>query len=106
MAVDRFLLYSTGGLAWTSAKDNVSATGGGLTLNILNIQATKIGWTVGAGVEVAIVGGLSAKVEYLYIDTPGLSGSSPLPFLLGGGTATLTANIHDNIVRAGLNYRF
>jgi outer membrane immunogenic protein len=106
VAVDRFLLYSTAGLAWTSAKDNVSATGGNLTLNIVNIQATKIGWTVGAGVEVAIAGGLSAKVEYLYIDTEGLSGSAPFPFLLGGGTATETANIHDSIVRAGLNYRF
>jgi outer membrane immunogenic protein len=105
-ALDRFLLYSTAGLAWTSAKDSVNATGFGATLNIVSVQATKIGWTVGAGLEAAIAGGLSAKIEYLYVETNGISGSAPLPLLIGGGTATVTANIHDSIVRAGLNYRF
>jgi outer membrane immunogenic protein len=103
-ALDRFLLYSTAGLAWTSAKDSVTASGFGTTLNLVSIQATKIGWTAGAGVEADIVGGLSAKIEYLYIGTSGISGSAPVALL--GGTANVTADIHNSIVRAGLNYRF
>jgi outer membrane immunogenic protein len=106
VALDRFLLYSTTGLAWTTAKDSVNAAGFGTTLDLVSIQTTKTGWTVGAGVEAAIAGGLSAKIEYLYIGTSGISGSAPLPFVIGCGTATVSADIHDNIVRAGLNYRF
>jgi outer membrane immunogenic protein len=68
----------------------------------------KFGWVVGAGMESSLGGNWTAKVEYLYMDlgsmTTVLSGNAGA----GGGpfTATVTSNIHDNIVRAGLNYRF
>ena len=58
-------------------------------------DTTKTGWTLGGGVEAAIAGPWTAKVEYLYVD-------------LGNGGSVLgsDANFRTNIVRAGLNYRF
>ena len=55
----------------------------------------KAGWTVGGGLEAALSGPWTAKVEYLYAD-------------LGRGTSVLGADTKFNasIVRAGLNYRF
>jgi outer membrane immunogenic protein len=60
-------------------------------------DSTEVGWTLGAGVEAALWGPVSAKIEYLYVDLGGPSVPGP-----GGGRADLQTNI----VRAGLNYRF
>ena len=56
------------------------------------------GWVIGAGMEVALTTNWSARAEYLYVDL----GSSDL------GTAAVPNNVSfkENIVRAGLNYKF
>jgi outer membrane immunogenic protein len=86
-AFDRFLPYVTGGLAVGDIKNNVAGVG--------SSTATKAGWTVGGGLEAALTGPWTAKVEYLYAD-------------LGRGTSVLGSDTKFNasIVRAGLNYRF
>ena len=86
-AFDRFLPYVTGGAAFGNIKTDVSGLAGANT--------TKAGWTVGGGIEAAIAGPWTAKVEYLYVD-------------LGRGGSVLgsDARFNANIVRAGLNYRF
>ena len=56
------------------------------------------------GVEAAFYDNWSMKLEYLYIATKNLTGSSALP--LGLGTVTESANVRDNIIRLGINYRF
>jgi outer membrane immunogenic protein len=57
-AFDRFVVFGTGGFAWTNAEfDGVG--------NDSNFHG---GWTVGGGVEAAITGNISAKAEYLYMD--------------------------------------
>jgi outer membrane immunogenic protein len=86
-AFDRFMPYVTGGLAVGDIKTSVAGVG--------STGETKAGWTIGGGVEVAIAGPWTAKVEYLYVD-------------LGRGTSVLgsDAKFNANIVRAGLNYRF
>ena len=86
-AFDRFMPFVTGGLAVGDIKNTVSGVG--------SSTATKAGWTVGAGLEAALTGPWTAKVEYLYAD-------------LGRGTSVLGADTKFNasIVRAGLNYRF
>ena len=69
------------------------------------------GWVIGAGVETALAGNWTAKLEYLYMDLghttdtftvilPGFLGP-PFPF-----ATTTSSQIRDNIIRAGLNYRF
>jgi outer membrane immunogenic protein len=86
-AFDRFLPYVTGGLAVGDIKTSIAGLGG--------TNDTKAGWTVGGGIEAAIAGPWTAKVEYLYVDL-GRGGS-----ILGSDAKFTT-----NIVRAGLNYRF
>jgi outer membrane immunogenic protein len=77
----------TGGAAFGDIKTSVAGVG--------DARSTKAGWTLGGGIEAAIAGPWTAKVEYLYVDL-GRGGS-----ILGSD-----ANFHTNIVRAGLNYRF
>jgi outer membrane immunogenic protein len=86
-ATGTFLPYVTGGAAFGDISHNVTGVG--------TVSDTKAGWTLGAGLETAIAGPLTAKIEYLHVDL----GSSPS--LVGTST-----NIEANIVRAGLNYRF
>lgn len=86
-AFDRFLPYVTGGLAVGDVK--TSATGLGST------SSTKAGWTLGGGLEAAVAGPWTAKVEYLYVDLQ--HSNAPL------GSST---DFRTNVVRGGVNYRF
>jgi outer membrane immunogenic protein len=91
-AADRFMPYVTGGAAFGDIKTSVAGVGDATT--------SKVGWTLGGGVEAAIAGPWTAKLEYLYVDLgKGSCGAAVC------GTAT-DVNFHTNIVRAGLNYRF
>ena len=79
--------YVTGGLAVGDIKTSIAGFG--------DTRDTKLGWTVGGGIEAAISGPLTAKIEYLYVD-------------LGHNDSIFgsEAKFNTNIVRAGLNYRF
>ncbi|HEY4982925.1 MAG TPA: outer membrane protein [Pseudolabrys sp.] len=91
-AVDRFMPYVTGGAAFGDIKATPAGFGSTTT--------TKTGWTVGGGIEAALAGPWTAKLEYLYVDLgKGSCGAAVC------GTAT-DVNFRTNIVRAGLNYRF
>lgn len=85
-SMDRWMPYVTGGFAYGGVKSSIGA---------FNSSDTKGGWTVGAGLEAAIAGPWTAKVEYLHVDL----GHADTPL----GT---TATYRSDIVRAGLNYRF
>lgn len=75
---DRLLAYATGGLAYgnSSLSTGLSRPSPGLTgrENGANncergsAAATKVGWTVGAGLEWALTGAWSVDAEYLYYD--------------------------------------
>jgi outer membrane immunogenic protein len=86
-AFDRFLPYVTGGAAFGDIETSVSGFG--------SARETKLGWTVGAGIEAAINGPWTAKLEYLYVD-------------LGEADSVLGSSVdfQSHIVRAGINYRF
>jgi outer membrane immunogenic protein len=86
-AFDRFLPFVTGGAAFGDIQNNITGVG--------TATETKAGWTLGGGVEAAIAGPWTAKIEYLYAD-------------LGRGASVLgsDASFKTNIVRGGLNYRF
>ncbi len=134
VAVDRLIFYGTGGLAYAGIESTGSATAPAFFDPALTIAVpctgsacplaspwtndqTKLGWTIGAGIEGAVFGAWSIKVEYLYVDL----GSAQTTFttlagcygsLAGGactpsnpGTGTITGRVTDNIFRVGLNYR-
>lgn len=106
-AIDRTLLYATGGLALTDlnfASAYADSAGRSATASVASV---KTGWTAGIGIEHAISTNWSAKVEYLYTDFGKLSVSSPLTAGAGtdGGVVQDIA-LKTNTVRGGLNYRF
>jgi outer membrane immunogenic protein len=105
LASPKVLLYVTGGLAYGEVAS--SATIG--ALSPLSATDTKAGYTVGAGIEGAIGGNWTAKLEYLYVDLGRVSGSfaTTIP-ALGGGTLTssYSSRITDNVLRVGVNYKF
>ena len=100
------LLYATGGLAYGEVR-TAETIGAGL-FGFSNTD-TRVGYTVGAGVEGAIGGNWTAKLEYLYVDLGKTSGSllTTIP-ALGGGvlTSNFSSRITDNVLRVGVNYKF
>jgi outer membrane immunogenic protein len=104
-AAERILVYATGGGAFTNIKPSTGALsyGGG----------TEPGWTAGAGVEYGITDNWTAKFEYLYASFSKATcsvgscsaGNAALP---GGfpGVAPASVSLTENIVRAGINYKF
>jgi outer membrane immunogenic protein len=119
------LAYVTGGLAYGSVKssDTVSGTNitnpGGQGVNggtiltpvgsTFGSSSTRVGWTLGAGVEGVIGGNWTAKLEYLYVDLGNVSGSFATPIVAPSGAflvSNYNSHVTDNILRVGVNYRF
>ena len=90
---DRVMPYVTGGLA----VGDIAAAAPGLP----GAVSTNAGWTVGAGVEVALPGNWSAKAEYLHADLGAFNCGANC-----GIAPTDNVSLHDNIFRAGVNYHF
>src|SRR5258708_7133586 len=92
-----WLLYATGGFAWTYNQ---------LILTQLADDTTdspflwRLGWVAGLGVEYAFAPNWSANVEYLYTQY----GNSSVMFPNAG--LQFTSDFSLQQVRAGLNYRF
>lgn len=106
-----WLAYATGGLAYGEVhySANTDFISGGCAACVqypASIDKTKVGWTVGGGLEWAFANMWSAKVEYLYVDlgdestTANPSPANP-PFQVSYNWKTQI-----NIVRVGLNYHF
>jgi outer membrane immunogenic protein len=105
----KVLLYATGGLAYGEV--NTRETIGASAFSASDI---KVGYAVGAGIEGAIGGNWTMKLEYLYVDLGRTSGSfaTTIPAFGAGVVANGTlasafsSRITDNVLRLGLNYRF
>jgi outer membrane immunogenic protein len=125
-SVGPVLVYGTGGLAYGSAERSGSISGTTVN-NIIAVHrpivetintfagsygnsSVNVGWTAGAGIEAKIVGNLSAKAEYLYIDLGSATDTLNTTILTGGtgnaGVRTDVSKFHENIFRLGLNYQF
>jgi len=102
-AFERFLVYATGGLAYAQLNSTLSASAGGVTVDLVSWSDTRPAWTLGAGVEFLVSRNWSTKLEYLYMDTGNFQTSLAVP---GIGTLNPTLRVSDQIIRAGLNYRF
>jgi outer membrane immunogenic protein len=90
---DRFMPYVTGGVAF----GDIRASGPGL----IGANDTAVGWTVGAGIEFALVNNWTLKAEYLYVDLGDINCG------LNCGLATTdNVSFRTNIFRGGVNLRF
>jgi outer membrane immunogenic protein len=114
---DRALLYVTGGLAYGHANLSTALTrpgfspgappdgcGGFNNCQSGSVSDTRIGWTVGGGLEWAFARNWSLKGEYLYYDLGTLSHAMTDPFFPAIFNAS--AGLKGSIARAGLNYKF
>ena len=92
-AIGRVLPYITAGASYGRIRAQIPDFG--------SERETEVGWTAGGGLEAGIVGGLSAKLEYLYVDF----GTFNCGFAC---TDTLVDKVKFNahMFRVGLNYRF
>jgi len=100
---DRWLLFVTGGLAYGEVTTSETLNVNGAVV-AFSTDRTKVGWTVGGGVEAALWGNWTGKLEYLYIDfgtvNDALIGIAPIT------PVATSSRVTDQIVRVGLNYRF
>ena len=92
VAMDRVLVFATGGWAYGKVYADFNSCAGACVAN------TNSGWTAGAGFEWAFAQNVSMKVEYLYVDLGSFVATVP------GGTTGLVAKF--NLVRVGANWRF
>ncbi len=90
-AADRVLFYGTGGAAYGNVQANV---------NGVTSSSTKAGWTAGAGVEAAFADNWTARLEYLYVDLSKASCGTAC------GGAPINVTFTQNLVRAGIDYKF
>jgi outer membrane immunogenic protein len=96
LAFDRWLVYGKGGVAWAHDKYSTNFY---TFPGTVGIDETRIGWTVGAGVEYAFAPNWSGKIEYNYMDF-GTRNVSFAPFT----TTEIDQQIH--AVKFGINYKF
>lgn len=106
VAAGRTLYYATGGVAYGRIGTNITETDTlvGPGTATVNTATTRTGWAAGGGIEGALAGNWTARIEYLYVDL----GSQTITFAhsIPGNTDTFTARFTDNIIRGGVNYRF
>jgi len=117
LADPTMLLYVTGGLAVgefkfsTQASASLQRFGPGSTgttpvgpaISVVGTpfsdSKTRVGGTIGAGIEKKFTPNWSAKVEYLYLDFDSQN------FFVGTGSDT-SVRLRDHVVRGGINYAF
>src|SRR5262249_11270775 len=71
-----------------------------------SFEGTRGGWVAGAGVETALAGSWTAKLEYLFVEIPNRTDSFLVPTNGATATETVTSGVHDHVVRLAVNYRF
>ncbi len=99
-AMDRILFYGTGGAAFAGIRTTLNGTGR---------TTTEAGWTVGAGVEVALADNWTAKVEYLYADLGTVNANCGTTFCTsnnGGAPVPVSIGLTESLVRVGVNFKF
>jgi outer membrane immunogenic protein len=123
LATDRILLYATGGLAYGQLNTSFIAGLNGLgNIAAVSSSTTRVGWTVGGGIEGALDPHWTLRLEYLYIDLGRFTnGAGTAAFAVnqlnvpnqGLNTVTTTTinaavstRFTDNVLRAAVNYRF
>jgi outer membrane immunogenic protein len=103
---DKSMVYVTGGAAWAKI-DTSEFLIGAQTGTGHQESNTRTGWTVGAGYEYALGYGWSIKGEYLYVKFDDYTTFTQPPFGGAGlNIAPRSVKLYDNVIRAGMNYKF
>ncbi len=117
-AQENWLMYVTGGLAWTRVEfdfayvDDNSQPGLGLPGASArgSARTTKMGWTLGAGGEYALSRNWSLTGQYLFADFGSIHAAAPLvpTPTLDEFSAVIGSSVHlrTNLILVGATYRF
>ncbi len=97
VAFDRLLLYATGGVAFADVTSSFDFGGSEA------FQHTRVGYTVGGGVEYALLNNVALRVEYRYSDFGSFTDALALPAL---PNASIQHHEIVQRVQAGLSYLF
>jgi high affinity Mn2+ porin len=95
-APGHWLFYATGGFAWTYNMQTLTAADGSQETPYV----WRLGWTAGAGVEVAIAPSWTFRAEYLWSVYP----TETVSYLWS--QQLISSNWSEQDYRVGLNYRF
>jgi high affinity Mn2+ porin len=104
-AFDHFLLYGTGGLAWTFDQvtraqiAGVPVVGSATPGTVDTSTPWRVGWAAGAGVEIPVTGSWTAKAEYLW------TGFGHHSEMFAAGAQAFDSDLTMQSIRLGLNYR-
>ncbi len=96
-APGNWLLYATGGLAWTYDRLSLTQLASGITESPYLLRW---GWAAGAGVEGPLIPHWTVRLEYLFTDY----GNSSVTF--PAAAQRFTSDISPQELRVGLNYQF
>ena len=104
-AFDHGLVYVTGGYAFGTYQV-IDSFGyfAGLDVRTTNFNARQNGWTAGAGFEYAFARGVSAKIEYLYVDLGSFDNTIIGPASVAPANIVVHHKYTDNIFRLGVNF--
>ncbi|WP_395451103.1 outer membrane protein [Aminobacter sp. UC22_36] len=91
-AIDRLLVFGTGGLAVGRVHGELEGAG-----PVWDNEHTNVGWAAGAGVEYAFTQNWTAKLEYMHIDLGWTDRTGPAEF---------TTDADFDALRFGINYKF
>lgn len=100
IAIDRAILYATGGAAFAGIQDSAAGLG-----HSTSATTNVTGWTVGGGVEYMAFQNLSVKAEYLFVQFPTIADAfATAP--PAGTFSNVNTRLSENIVRVGINWHF
>jgi len=90
--IDRVLPYVTGGLSISDFTADTIGQPNGISRNV------SFNFVAGAGVEFALAGGFTGKLEYLFVNHDNIA-------CVTACNGPVNLRLEENVVRVGLNYR-
>jgi outer membrane immunogenic protein len=104
--------YITGGAAFTnisaSTRYSDNAVSAGVPNGFVTTSQSKAGWTMGAGLEVAIAPRWTLRAEYLRVEFSGVTGAGRITNPVNGffNPISLSADLKSDLVRVGVSHKF
>jgi outer membrane immunogenic protein len=98
------LIYVKGGAAWVRNELETNTHVANLTIDRSRGSETRLGWTIGAGLEYLLTPNWSLFAEYNYMDM----GSNKASWTTDGLFIVVPSDVEQNlhVVKTGLNFRF
>jgi outer membrane immunogenic protein len=110
VAFDRALIYATGGVAFGGFNTDVSLSGidvAGVPFFVSTSRSnTRVGWTVGGGIEYAVTNNWSIRAEYRFSDFGSIRNDLLGTTLPVGAFFNGNRRVQQNQVQAGFSYKF